>query len=97
MPNIVECTPEMTVIEQINGNDLEQAVDRVCSSIRRNKIASPVVHPETLDNQVPKSFVVGTLCTTKELLFQRTSTYPQRDPFATAGEYHTHYKALRGL
>jgi hypothetical protein len=99
VPGIVEYTIEMTVIEQINGIDLEQAFGRV--SARQSEgiklQASWGRHPETLDNQVPKSFAVGILCTDRELLFTRTSTYPQRGPFATVGEYRTHYKALWGL
>jgi hypothetical protein len=97
VPKIVEHRPEMTVLERIEGVDLEEAMDRVSPrQLERIKLEVREYITELWSIPVPKDFVVGSFCITKELLFTPNRTYAHRGPFESVAEYRPHYKALWG-
>lgn len=98
VPKIVEYTQEMSVLDRVEGIDLEQAQDHLSSRQLEGinlQLREYITQLWTIPP--PTNLVVGGLSTTGELLFTPNRTYPHRGPFKTVAEYRPHYKALWDL
>jgi aminoglycoside phosphotransferase (APT) family kinase protein len=99
VPKVIHYVPEMTVLEWIDGVDLDEAWNRVSprqlAGIKL-ELRDYIRQLWTVPNLDSEVFAVGTLCKTHEILFSSKRTYPHRGPFKSSAEYSEHVHALFG-
>jgi len=98
IPNVIHYDRTMTVLEKIEGVDLDSAWDRVSprqlAGIKL-ELQSYIKQLWTIPNLASDIFAVGTLCDTHEILFGDRA-YPHQGPFRTTAEYRLHVPGLFG-
>lgn len=97
VPRVAHYDPQMTVLELVEGEDLDVAWSRVSARQLTGiklELREYIKQLWTIPNLAADNFAVGTLCNTHEILFSNDRTYPYQGPFKTTEEYRHHVPGL---